>query len=48
MGRRTSKGRLRRLTVYPYPYLIFYQVRGEEIIIHGVRHSARDPSSMPE
>jgi plasmid stabilization system protein ParE len=48
MGRRSGKGRSRRLTVYPYPYLIFYQVRDSEIIIHGIRHSARDPSSMPE
>jgi toxin ParE1/3/4 len=48
MGRRTGKGWARRLTVSPYPYLIFYQIRGDEIIIHGVRHSARDPSSMPE
>jgi plasmid stabilization system protein ParE len=48
MGPRTSKGRLHRLTVYPYPYLIFYQIRDDEIIIQGVRHSARDPASMPE
>jgi toxin ParE1/3/4 len=48
MGRRTRTGRSRCVTVYPYPYLIFYQIRGDEIVIHGVRHSARDPSSMPE
>jgi plasmid stabilization system protein ParE len=48
MGRLTGKGWARRLTVYPFPYLIFYQVRDDEIIIHGVRHTARNPSSMPE
>jgi toxin ParE1/3/4 len=32
----------------PYPYLIFYQATDDEIVIHGVRHSARHPSSMPE
>jgi plasmid stabilization system protein ParE len=32
----------------PYPYLIFYQATEDEIVIHGVRHSARRPSSMPE
>jgi hypothetical protein len=32
----------------PYPYLIFYEVTGDEIVIHGVRHSARRPSSTSE
>ncbi len=47
-GRLTSKGRLRRMVASPYPYLIFYQATEDEIVIHGVRHSARRPSSMPE
>ena len=47
-GQLTSKGRLRRMVVSPYPYLIFYQATEDEIVIHGVRHSARRPSSMPE
>ena len=46
-GRLTSKGRLRRLVAHPYPYLIFYRARDDEVVIHGVRHSARNPSSMP-
>ncbi len=47
-GQLTSKGRLRRMIASPYPYLIFYQATADEIVIHGVRHSARHPSSMPE
>ena len=47
-GQLTSKGRLRRMTTSPYPYLIFYQATEDEIVIHGVRHGARRPSSMPE
>jgi len=47
-GTLTSKRRLRRMVVHPYPYLIFYQVTDHEIVIHGVRHGARKPSSMPE
>jgi toxin ParE1/3/4 len=47
-GQLTSKGRLRRMVASPYPYLIFYQAAEDEIVIHGVRHSARRPSSMPE
>jgi plasmid stabilization system protein ParE len=47
-GRLTSKRRLRRVIAYPYFYLIFYRAADAEVIIHGVRHSARNPSSMPE
>jgi toxin ParE1/3/4 len=47
-GQLTSKARLRRIGASPYPYLIFYQATEDEIVIHGVRHSARRPSSMPE
>ncbi|NVN87908.1 MAG: type II toxin-antitoxin system RelE/ParE family toxin [Rhodopseudomonas sp.] len=47
-GRLTNKGRLRRVVAYPYPYLIFYRATEAEIVIHGVRHSARHPASMPE
>ncbi|HEX3496837.1 MAG TPA: type II toxin-antitoxin system RelE/ParE family toxin [Methylocella sp.] len=47
-GQLTSKGRLRRVVASPYPYLIFYHATGDELVIHGVRHSARRPSSMPE
>jgi toxin ParE1/3/4 len=47
-GQLTSKSRLRCMIVSPYPYLIFYQATEDEIVIHGMRHSARRPSSMPE
>jgi toxin ParE1/3/4 len=46
-GQKTNRPGLRRLVVHPYPYLIFYQAADDEIIIHGVRHGARRPSSMP-
>ena len=42
-GHLTSKSSLRRMIVYPYPYLIFYRATETEVIIHGVRHSARRP-----
>jgi toxin ParE1/3/4 len=42
-GARTSHPRLRRLVVNPYPYLVFYEVTADEIIVHGVRHAARGP-----
>jgi hypothetical protein len=44
---RTADPTIRRLTTLPYPYLIFYEITDAEIIIHAVRHAARDPSSMP-
>jgi toxin ParE1/3/4 len=47
-GQLTSAGRLRRIVVHPHPYLIFYAATDDEVVIHGVRHAARRPSSMPE
>jgi toxin ParE1/3/4 len=38
---------IRRLTTTPYPFLVFYEVSGDEVIVHAIRHSARDPSGMP-
>jgi plasmid stabilization system protein ParE len=38
---------IRRATTSPYPYFVFYEVSATEIIIHAVRHAARDPAGMP-
>jgi toxin ParE1/3/4 len=35
------------MTALPHPYLIFYEATETEIIIHAVRHAARDPAGMP-
>ena len=42
-GQRTNRAGLRRIVVQPYPYLLFYQVAADEIVIHGLRHAARRP-----
>jgi toxin ParE1/3/4 len=47
IGRRTNDPAIRRMTAPPYPYLVFYEVTESEIIVHAVRHAARDPSGMP-
>lgn len=47
IGRRTEDPAIRRIPTTPYPYLVFYEVAETEIIIHAVRHAARDPSGMP-
>jgi toxin ParE1/3/4 len=47
IGGRTDDPTIRRLVVTPYAYLVFYEVGDDEIIIHNIRHSARDPSTMP-
>lgn len=44
----TSLADMRRVAVAPYPYLIFYLVEEQDIVIVGIRHAARDPSSMPD
>lgn len=43
VGVQTDDPTIRRFNTSPYPYLIFYEIAGDEI----VRHSARDPSTMP-
>jgi len=48
IGRRTNDPAIRRLTATPYPYLVFLRGHTEsEIIVHAVRHAARDPMRMP-
>ena len=47
IGRRTNDPAIRRMTTTPYPYLVFYEATESKIIIHAVRHAARDPSAMP-
>jgi len=48
VGTRTDDPATRRMATPPYPYLIFYEATDDELVIHAVRHAARDPSSMPE
>ena len=47
IGTRTDNPAIRRLATPPYPYVVFYEPREEESIIHAVRHQARNPSGMP-
>jgi toxin ParE1/3/4 len=47
IGTRTDNPAIRRMTALPYPYLVFYEPTADELIIHAVRHGARDPESMP-
>jgi toxin ParE1/3/4 len=46
-GKRVAFGGMRRATTAPYPYFIFYLVEDEDLIVIGIRHAARSPSSMP-
>jgi plasmid stabilization system protein ParE len=47
IGTLTEDPSIRRMTTSPYPYLIFYEPTDSEIIVHAVRHGARNPSDMP-
>jgi toxin ParE1/3/4 len=47
IGRRASDPAIRRIATPPYPDLILYEITETEIIIHAIRHAARDPSTMP-
>ncbi len=43
IGTRTDDPAIRRMTTPPHPYLVFYEATSDEIIIHAVRHGAREP-----
>jgi len=47
IGRRTNDPAIRRLAATPHPYLVFYETTETEIIIHAVRHAARNPIGTP-
>jgi toxin ParE1/3/4 len=47
IGLRTEDPTIRKLATPPYPYVIFYEPTDEEIIVHAIRHAARNPSDMP-
>ena len=47
IGVPADDARIRRLTIAPYPYLIFYEISDDEIVIHAIRHGARDPLDNP-
>jgi plasmid stabilization system protein ParE len=46
-GAPTEDPTIRRMPTAPYPFLIFYEATDDEIVIHAVRHGARDPSGFP-
>jgi|SRR5665213_2903732 len=48
IGLQTDDAAIRRVNTSPYPYLIFYEIAGDDVIIHAVRHGARDPAGMPD
>ena len=43
IGARTRDPSIRRLPATPYPYLVFYEIGQDEIVIHAIRHAAREP-----
>jgi toxin ParE1/3/4 len=45
MARNTDRAGVRVRTVNPFPYLIFYTIRNEEVLILHIRHGARRPIS---
>jgi toxin ParE1/3/4 len=47
-GQLTDAPGLRRVIAHPYPYLIFYSATDNEVVVQGVRHAARSPSSIPD
>jgi toxin ParE1/3/4 len=44
-GQATELPGVRRLTLSPYPYLLFYRVTDDEVIVQRMRHTSRKPNS---
>jgi toxin ParE1/3/4 len=42
-GQATVRRGVRRIVASPYPYVLTYRIRNDEIIIRSVRHTARRP-----
>ena len=40
-GAKTDEPGTRRIIVHPHPYVILYQIRGDDLIIERIRHTAR-------
>jgi len=43
IGRRIDSAGHRRLPVLRYPYLVFYRIAGDELLILHIRHTSRRP-----
>jgi plasmid stabilization system protein ParE len=43
LGRATDETHVRILVMTKYPYLVFYSVVKDEVVILHIRHAARDP-----
>nr|WP_291690229.1 hypothetical protein [Bradyrhizobium sp.] len=49
MGVRTRDARIRRLTTSPYPFLVFYEITSDEIVIHATAmvHAIHQACQVP-
>ncbi len=47
LGQATDLDDVRRMIVSPFPYLIFYRVTADAVIIQRDRHTSRDPLAVP-
>ncbi len=45
-GTPTDHRDIRRLVTTPYPYLIFYRIKNETVIILHIRHGRRRPETL--
>ena len=43
IGQPTDDPDIRMFPIVRYPYLVFYEVMGGEVVIHHIRHGRREP-----
>ncbi len=47
LGVRAGTRGMRRVSAQPYPYFVFYRIARRGVVVHAIRHAARDPKAMP-
>jgi plasmid stabilization system protein ParE len=43
IGRRTEDPDIRMFPIIRYPYLVYYEVFSDSVVVHHIRHAARKP-----
>jgi toxin ParE1/3/4 len=47
-GTPTDEPGIRRLVATPFPYLIFYRIKGEAVVVLHIRHARRRPNRLEQ
>ena len=46
LGRLTDEEGIRRVNLEPMPYMVLYETTDDAVVIHAIRHGARNPDTL--